>query len=230
MSHLSLSKAIVALVALSLATSALFMIWPQLDIFVTSFFFQNGGFPAGQAAWVSALRYAIWDASLVMATLALGSVLLGYALKWQVLGLPLRLWNVIWWGFALGPGVLVNIILKGYSGRARPRDTSLFGGDKTFTPMGQLADQCPTDCSFVSGEVSGTTATVIAILIILLFHRHRLPSALVWGVSAIGLGMWCFVLWHRIATGGHFASDAAMAVWLTALIFALLAWALPRPR
>jgi lipid A 4'-phosphatase len=152
----------------------------------------------------------------------------GYILRWQILGVSRRDWNIILWGFLLGPGLVVNAIFKTFSGRARPRDVLQFGGDQFFTPIGQIANQCARDCSFVSGEVSGTTATCIALWMILSAHAHRLsPEVETLGRCGI-LAMFVFVFWQRVASGGHFVSDALLAALFTALIMVILARAWPQ--
>ena len=55
---------------------------------------------------------------------------------------------------ALGPGLLVNGLIKEHSHRPRPFQTQDFGGPWQFRPFGDFDGQCTTDCSFVSGETS----------------------------------------------------------------------------
>jgi lipid A 4'-phosphatase len=54
----------------------------------------------------------------------------------------------------LGPGLIVNKLVKDHSGRARPEQIQQFGGDKIFSPALSLSDQCEANCSFVSGHAS----------------------------------------------------------------------------
>src|SRR5690606_1953513 len=72
---------------------------------------------------------------------------------------------------ALGPYILVNLLLKSFSGRPRPDETNLFAGDHTFMPAGSFAGQCDNNCSFVSGEAAG--AGWVACLVPLLPARFR---------------------------------------------------------
>lgn len=208
----------------------IFVIWmrdPALDLRLSAPFFQDGRFIGRQAGIVQTLRTQFWNLSLVMAWTALGAVLAGYFLRWRVLGVALRDWNIILWGFLLGPGLVVNAILKTFSGRARPQDVLEFGGEKLYTPIGQIADQCAQNCSFVSGEVSGTTATCIALGMIL--SAYRLPLVLRIAVWALLAAIFGFVVWQRVASGGHFVSDSLLAALITALIMAILARLWPRP-
>lgn len=210
---------------------AVFFIWmrdPNLDLRLTSAYYENGHFIGAQAGIVQWLRTQFWNMSLGMAWLSLGSVLAAYILRWNILWVSRRDWNIILWGFLFGPGLVVNAIFKTFSGRARPQDVLQFGGDHFFTPIGHIANQCARDCSFVSGEVSGTTATCIALWMILSAHAHRLSPE----VEALARGgilaMFGFVFWQRVASGGHFVSDALLAALFTALIFAILARVWPK--
>ncbi|MEE8283812.1 MAG: phosphatase PAP2 family protein, partial [Alphaproteobacteria bacterium] len=55
---------------------------------------------------------------------------------------------------AIGPWLISNVLLKDTMGRARPSQTIEFGGTRTFTPALVHADQCPKNCSFVSGHAA----------------------------------------------------------------------------
>jgi lipid A 4'-phosphatase len=207
--------------------AGVFGIWmadPELDLRLSDHYFQDGTFLGAQGDIVQLLRMQFWNLSLGLAWLSLGAVLLSYLLKKStLLGIARRDWNVILWGFLLGPGLLVNAIFKTYSGRARPQDVLNFGGDRIYTPIGEIANQCARDCSFVSGEVSGTTATCIALLMILAAQAHRLPKMVLWLAQLSVLGIFAFVFWQRVASGGHFVSDAILAALFTGLVMAILA-------
>lgn len=221
-------RTIPILLALILLVFVIWMRDPHLDLRLTAAFYDSGLFVGAQGGLVQWLRSQLWNLSLVLAWLSLGSVLAAYIFRWHVLGLSRRDWNIILWGFLLGPGLVVNAVLKTYSGRARPRDVLQFGGDHFFTPIGQIATQCARDCSFVSGEVSGTTATCLALWMILSVHAYRLS----YEVEALARGtifaIFGYVFWQRVASGGHFVSDALLAALFTALIFAILARAWPQ--
>jgi lipid A 4'-phosphatase len=112
----------------------------------------------------------------------------------------------------LGPGILVNEVLKRESGRARPVAVQQFGGDKTFTPALVIADQCRSNCSFVSGHAA--MGFFFMSLAWVLHNRRWLLYGGLIGAAA-GLG--------RIAEGAHFLSDVVfslVAVYLTALLCA----------
>ena len=113
---------------------------------------------------------------------------------------------------AIGPGIMVNSILKAESGRARPSQIEQFGGSKTFSPAFVIADQCEKNCSFVSGH-AGMGFFFLAFAWVLRDRRWLLYGGLIG--AAAGLG--------RIAQGAHFLSDvifSGVVVLLTALLCA----------
>ena len=125
--------------------------------------------------------------------------------------------------FLIGPVLLVNRVLKEHWGRARPADTSLFGGGHDFTPFWEPAHQCLSNCSFVSGEVAGSTATAIAMLVMAPGLSVYLGKAgtTVWRGFAMVLPF--VVILQRVAAGRHFLSDAVFAALFTCAVALLLA-------
>ena len=99
---------------------------------------------------------------------------------------------------ALGPGLVVNAIFKDQWGRARPHQIEYFQGDKIFTPAFVMTDQCPSNCSFVSGHASmGFFFYTFGFL----FVKRRL---FFWG---LGTGLGTLFGSARIIQGSHFLSD-----------------------
>ena len=219
---LNLDRLIVALIATSGLVLLVFGIWPQLDLRVAGYFYDGAQFPVDHNALILRLRYLVWDATLVMPLLALG-LLLVTGIWRRKLVLAARGWGFVLALFLLGPGLLVNAILKQYWGRARPYDVVEFGGQAQFTPDYQLADQCAANCSFVSGEGSGAMALAISLWLILWVLRHRLPRALFWAGQGGTLLVLGFAGWQRVASGGHFLSDVLLSWLFVALVAAVLA-------
>ena len=60
----------------------------------------------------------------------------------------------------LAPGIVVNLIIKDYSGRPRPWSIVEFGGKEQFRPWWDLRGPCESNCSFVAGEPSGAFWTM----------------------------------------------------------------------
>jgi membrane-associated phospholipid phosphatase len=111
---------------------------------------------------------------------------------------------------ALGPGLLVNGTLKEHWGRYRPFDVSEFGGTGPFVAWWDPRGGCPTNCSFVSGDVSGAMWTIA-------------PAALAppqWRAAAYGaaLTLTAAMAVIRVVQGGHFSSDVIFAGVFTFLV------------
>lgn len=105
----------------------------------------------------------------------------------------------------LGPGILVNVVLKDNStGRARPDDVQQFDGSHSFTPFYKVANQCEKNCSFVSGHAAMGFYFVAFAWV---FHSRR--------VLRYGIVLGAFVGFGRIIQGGHFLSDIIFAFWVT---------------
>jgi membrane-associated PAP2 superfamily phosphatase len=117
---------------------------------------------------------------------------------------------------ALGPGVVVNGLLKSYWGRPRPRHIVQFGGTQTFRPWWQPGGP-GAGKSFPSGHaamgyVLFAGATLVARRRIWL-QRLAVGSALAYG-TLLGLA--------RIVQGGHFLSDVVWSGLLVTLLTILL--------
>lgn len=115
----------------------------------------------------------------------------------------------------LGPGLLTNTVLKDNWGRARPLQTSEFGGTKTFTPALLPADQCAKNCSFVSGDGALGFYLHSFFYVVPAAYRRRVFAAGLIGGGVIFGGL-------RIAMGAHFFSDVLWAGVLMLLASALL--------
>jgi len=124
----------------------------------------------------------------------------------------------------VGPGLLVNSVFKDHWGRARPSQVTEFGGSKQFTRAAIPADQCPKNCSFVSGHAS--VGFYFLALAFVLPRRRAL-----WLVLGTGLGLGIGLV--RIMQGGHFLSDVifcGIIVYLTARVLHALMFPAPKPR
>ncbi len=114
---------------------------------------------------------------------------------------------------ALGPGLIVNGLLKEQWGRARPVNCEDFGGTQVFTPAFVVSDHGGK--SFSSGHAAGSAYWVVVALVLAQGPRRRYWLGLAVGYSLL-------VAWARLAAGGHFFSDILIS-WF---ILALLAWGL----
>lgn len=196
-----------------------FIVWPGLDLAVSGLFHDKVWM--GNAL-TEAFRMALWRLSGLVLFAAFVLWLLALAKRREILRGSARFWGVIVLTFTLGPGLLVDTILKRHWGRARPADVTDFGGDLKFTPPWWPSDQCLSNCSFVSGEVAGSTATAVAILLVLGLWRDRLSSFTLrsLGIFAVLLPLASAI--QRMTAGRHFLSDTIFAMLFTLLVASLL--------
>jgi lipid A 4'-phosphatase len=111
---------------------------------------------------------------------------------------------------ALGPGLLVNGILKPYWPRARPYMVSEFGGEYAFTPWWDWHGTCDSNCSFVSGEVAGAAWLAAPAMML----PPPLRTVALCAVAVYGAA----IAFIRLLVGGHFVSDVIFAVLITGLV------------
>ena len=192
--------------------SLLLYLYPQTDIAVSRLFYTPGeGFLQHKTVWE---RFFYRSVPVVLIALYSGALLLWLSnrlMHRSLLGFDGRklLYTVL--VAALGSGLLVNVVLKGNWGRARPVQIEAFGGDRHFTPPFVLSDQ--RGRSFSSGHTSGAFALLA---LVFLARRHRLAVAA--AVTAYGTA----VSVARIAAGGHFFSDVVVSTFIMYIVSAVL--------
>jgi len=202
-----------------LATFLVFAIWPGLDIWVSGLFFDaaRGGFPLAESAALEVVRNLIWNAAILALLVAL--VFGCYALlATPAPAVPGRVWGFMISLVVLGPFLLVNGILKAFWGRARPADTVDFGGNLPFSPPWEIAGNCPSNCSFVSGEAAGV-ACLALILGVLFWHSVSDKRRFFWAlVALVVLGASL-----RVLKGRHYLSDVIWSVLMMVTLAHVLA-------
>ncbi len=198
---------------LLLALQGLFLLWPLIDLRVSEWFYIAGqGFPLGENALIQWIYRVFASLHIPIAAILLWLFLASWIWRRsEERSLRRRLAFLIL-SLALGPGLVVNEILKVESGRARPGQVEQLGGKKAFTPVFQPADQCQRNCSFVSGHAA------LGFYFIGFAWVLRERRWLWWGI-AVG----AVVGGTRILQGGHFLSDVIFAYWAVYGINVLLA-------
>ncbi len=211
---------LVAVGCVTVLVSAVFWLFPIIDIAAARFFYAPAGGFIGERspALVGILRAgraAGWVVGVAM--------LVVLAIKlWRPDLLTPRIWRR-WWvtliAVLLGPGLLVNGLLKAYVGRPRPLQTTEFGGTADFVPVWTYSKQCAANCSFVSGE-----ASFGLFLVVFAFWFSGPARWLAFGaVGLFGLAMSV----NRMAFGAHYLSDVLLAWCLTAMVILLVDRYLP---
>jgi lipid A 4'-phosphatase len=185
--------------ALFALAAAVFSLWPEIDLAAARFFFRDG-------AWIGSGQPGIEGFRRLASVLVFGLPAAAVAL-WllgRLLGRPAggRAALVLVLSLALGPGLLVNGVLKEHWGRARPSQIVEFGRDRAFTPALTPTNQCERNCSFASGEVAMAFGLAVVALLV---PRRR------WLAAAPGLVLGTAMAVARMAAGGHFLSDVIFA-------------------
>ena len=198
------------------ARKSVWVVWAGTFLLALSAFLLAPGLDRAVSAWaygadetfastISGLTGIIrqWGPDTVLTLL--GGVLLWAAIgRW--VGLPKLLERAqaayLALCLLLGPGLIVNAGLKSFWGRARPSQTELFGGEASFTPAWHMADQCASNCSFVSGDAAlGFSLTAFAFL-------NPKWRQIGW---MMGLSFGAIFGATRVAQGAHFLSDIVFA-------------------
>lgn len=186
-----------------LALALLFLVLPQIDLWMSGLFWDpEHRFFRYHTPAVLLIYHSVevLSTALVLGLLTLVIIILkkGRAV-WGVTRKECLYLLVV---LALGPGLVVNVISKNISGRARPNYVEPFGGDQKFTPAFVLSDQCGRNCSFVSGHAS-IGFYFVALALVLRQHRRKVFAAAIAYGALVGLG--------RIVQGGHYLSDVIFA-------------------
>jgi lipid A 4'-phosphatase len=201
--------------ALAIAT-AFFLLFPGVDLWASGLFWRaDGGFFLAQWAPVRAIYAGVpylTDAIVVgVVACYLASLLRGR----PVLRIDGRTAAFLLLALALGPGLLVNTVLKDHWGRARPSQVTEFGGSAPFTPAPLPAANCQRNCSFPAGHPAmGFYLVSFAFLVRDARRRHAAEAAAIAAGAVFGLA--------RVAQGGHFLSDVVFSGLLVWGVSALL--------
>lgn len=193
-----------------------FTVWPRIDLWAESALWRpDAGFFLDRSLYArfwygSVTRLRNW---VVIPGCVILLVVWGIRRRLPF-GIPPRGFLLFVGTLAIGSGLLVNEALKNHWDRARPRDVRQYGGEAEFTPALVPADQCETNCSFVSGHAS---FVFVGYALALLARRRKAAITLVTALGlAAGLG--------RMMQGGHFLSDVVFA----GVVVYAVAWALHR--
>jgi lipid A 4'-phosphatase len=216
-----LTWALAAVLGLGAAFAALFLAYPELDLMVARVCFGTDGrwflqdHPAAGAI-NEGIEILLW----VTAALLVVLFIVIWLRRRPLLGLDRRAIVYVFLCFLIGPGLVTNTLFKDHWGRARPSQLVEFGGERAFSPALVISDQCPKNCSFVSGDASAA----FGYLSFALLARRRRPHAI---GAALGFGAGVGAV--RMMQGAHFLSDVAYAGVFTALVVLALYWLLFGP-
>ena len=199
---------------LFLVSSLLFLCLPQIDIWTSQLFYQEGAyFPANDLCIVKLIYEGTpWLGRLMF----LGAICVVLIAVCSPSIMSRRHWRraaALIAVILLGVGLLVHTILKDGMGRPRPRDLQIFAGVTTYVPVFTPSQYCASNCSFVSGHAAvGVSLMSFGMLAVRRRRQFWLLTGLISG---------CVIGVVRIAQGGHFLSDIVysfLAIWMSHLI------------
>jgi len=203
-----LLKVPVLLWASFVAVSVVFFLVPQIDLAASrAYYTPQVGFEI-KGLWYERLIHGSVGVSLVLGNIAL-IVLWRFrrSARRSTIALGGKELAFLLVFLALGPGLIVNGVLKERWGRARPADIVEFGGDREFTPAFVLSDQGGR--AFSSGHAAASFYWIVVALLIA-------PRQKRWTYIAV---VYCLIVsWARIAAGGHFLSDVVTSYFLMAIL------------
>lgn len=208
MARTTLVLILIAIAAVGLA----FAIRPEWDLALTGLFYDPATkqFPLSLNPTLTWLRNKAVLITIFCLTCLAVSVILKIIRPERQMWIPGRAVIFLALTFGLGPGMLVNGMLKEHWSRPRPAEVVEFGGDKAFVPWWDPRGGCEQNCSFVSGETSTATWTLAAAILI--------PGAA--GTVAMGTATAYTLVMAvmRLIVGGHFFTDVAFAILFTLLL------------
>ncbi|MCX6249694.1 MAG: phosphatase PAP2 family protein [Bacteroidetes bacterium] len=202
-----------AIIILLLGVITLVFRYTNTDIALQRYFYspEKGWLLQYKPFWDFIYRFGIFPgyflafAGLIMITLS----------YWNVKYIHYRKASmVLVFTIVVGPGVLVNLLLKDHTGRPRPREITEFGGTEKYVCVCEKGDTNEGK-SFPCGHCS--MGFYLAIPYLFLRNRKRLLAC---SFLVLGIGYGVIIGIARMMAGGHFASDVLWAgglVWLIAL-------------
>lgn len=182
----------------------IFLVFPQIDLWVSHLFYEPGaGF---------FLRYKQVPEFFYGSVRDLGRVLPYGLLALLGLSLAVPVLRRFRMGLAyltlvllLGPGLIVNGVLKDNLGRARPDKVTEFGGHALFTPAFIPSRECRSNCAFVSGHAA-LGFYLVSLAFLLPRQRRAWTGAAVASGGIVGL--------MRVVQGKHYLSDVVFAFFI----------------
>lgn len=200
------------LVGIATVTTLITLVGPNIDLALASLFYDpsTGKFTISHGSPLAVLR----DHGKVAIVTCVGLVALALLrlLPWRLPSVSARSAVALTLSLLLGPGLLVNGILKPNGGRPRPGEVTQFGGSEQFVNWWNPNGTCEANCSFISGEAS-TAAWMFgpAMLVPPPWRTAALAAAAVFAVTISVM---------RMASGGHFFTDVLFA-WLATIVLIL---------
>jgi len=198
------------------AVGLLFGLYPELDLWLAGLFFD----PATRSFPLKAVPFANFarDAAMWIAWAFVAPSIIALLVKLARPDKPLmvrgRTMMFLVVTMTLAAGILTNLTFKSHWGRPRPIFVTEFAGANQFMPWWDPRGACPKNCSFFSGEAATAYWTFApAALAPAPWRPLAYAAAFTFGTATGVL---------RMAFGGHFFTDVAIAGLVTFLAIWLM--------
>jgi lipid A 4'-phosphatase len=199
----------------TILVSAVAIAWPAIDQLISAQFYAGAGkFPARDLSALRALYFA-GNAASQLVIVGLSIVLIGKLLRHPLVeAVSWRVWWFLSLCLAIGPGLIIDGVLKPLMNRPRPMQTDLFGGDEPFVSAWRIGETGLGNRSFPSAEAAAAMYLVALAMVVPKTWRKRVATfALLWAFA---------VSLNRVAFGAHYLSDVLVAWGLTLIVILLL--------
>lgn len=201
-------KAVLSILALIMTSIVLFY-FPEFDLKVSSLFFNEGFVLRYMESWKALREVGFFVNGIVVA------VVVWLGLKW-VYNREKKEFLILSLSYALSVGLVVNLVMKNFFERVRPRNIVEFGGNFKYSRVWEIGGECKHNCSFPSGEVAATFFIFLFVSIIPEnLKKLYLLMAMIW---------YLFIVVMRIGMGGHFISDVIIGSEVVLVMYFVLQW------
>ena len=200
-----MKRGLIAYLVLFALAALIFDLFPGVDLWASSLFYRGGeGFFLRDDRSLRILFQAVFYLTDAITVLLPLIFIVSIWRKRPILGIDHKAAVFLLLSLVIGPGILVNSVLKDNWGRARPVQVLEFAGTQHFTPVLEPTNQCARNCSFPAGHPSIGFFLVSFAFLIPSVRKRRIAigGALAFG-GLVGLA--------RIMQGGHFLSDVVFS-------------------
>lgn len=196
------------------AAAVLFHLFPEVDIWTSMLFYSpETDFFLKENTFVLWVYGSVEFLALILVVSLPGVLLVLLIRKKPIFSITPKKIAYLICVLALGPGLMVNVVLKNHWGRARPDQIEVFGGHKQFTLPFVMSSECESNCAFVSGHASVGFYWVAAAFLLGPYQIYGIAASIFYGML-IGIA--------RIMQGGHFLSDVIFSFFLVYAIAKIL--------
>ena len=201
---------------LSAFVGLLFGVYPELDLKLASLFYDTATktFPLKFNTLAEFARNVAMVIAWLLVMPALVALIVKLVRPDRKLLISGRAMVFLLVTLILSAVIITNLTFKSYWGRPRPVAVTQFNGDRNFVPWWDPRGTCARNCSFFSGEgATAFWAFAPAALAPPPWRPLAYSAAALFGLTTSGL---------RMAFGGHFFTDVAIAGLVTFLVIWLV--------